>query len=171
MPHRYATVAVITLLALMIGLGQESSLPPSGHTAIMSSPFPSLDPAVERAIGIPLRVPKILPQTGQAQLFPVVLEADSERYEIALAMALPCNGEHRCTYGTVQGSIHPIESWGKSTRVDLEDGIVGHFTPMECGAYCSEAYIMWRQGAYLYSIGIKAGSKKELLEAARSAIH
>lgn len=59
---------------------------------------------------------------------------------------------------------------GPGTAVKLRGGLKGYFYASVCGAYCSDAFIIWTEGAYHYIIGLKAGTKSDLLASVNSAI-
>jgi hypothetical protein len=153
---------VLALLMLVSrGFGQQASAPETYSASALSS----------RLAGdtkLPLRLPTSL---EGASLFVVVKQASASRYEIVLATALPCAGQHTCTQATLEGSTSRLAPLtGKGTLVRLRRGIMGRFLRTECGAYCGEAYVRWREEHVFYSIGIKAGKKGELIRAANSAI-
>jgi hypothetical protein len=162
------------MIAILTGgvvvLAQDRPSPPSS-TVRDSSPFPELDTAVITKAGIPLRFPKFLPETGGAKIFAIVREANADQYDVLLATTLPCGGGNACTYGSVEGSKQPLDPvLGKTSRIVLNRGIIGHFTATRCYAFCSQAYIRWEENGIFYSIGVKAGKKEDMIKAAQSAI-
>jgi hypothetical protein len=164
----------LLIIAMLVGgvivLAQDRSQSPSSHVQD-SSPFPEIDPSALNKIGIPVRFPIFLPETGGAKIFAVIREANAGQYNILLAAVLPCGGGNACTYGSVEGSRQPLDPvLGKTIRVVLGDGIVGHFTATQCHAFCSQAYIRWEERGVYYSIGVKAGRKRALIKAAQSAL-
>ena len=143
----------------------------STSTVQGSSPFPEIDESTLSKIGIPLRFPRFLPESGGTKIFAVVREANTSQYNILLATTLPCGGGNACTYGSAEGSPQPLDPvLGKTIRIRLRNGIVGHFTATRCYAFCSQAYMRWEENGILYSIGVKAGKKGDMIKAAQSAI-
>lgn len=146
--------------------------PQSSSSAMQDSrPFPEVDTSSLSKIGIPLRFPSFLPETGGAKIFAVVREADAGKYNILLATTLPCGGGNACTYGSVEGSKQPLDPvLGRATRIVLGHGIVAYFNATSCSAFCSQAYMRWEENGVFYSIGVKAGKKDDMIKAAQSAI-
>jgi hypothetical protein len=58
----------------------------------------------------------------------------------------------------------------KGQQVKLANGIRGYFIDAKCGASCSNSDLSWEQKGYRYTVGIKAGSKRDLVKIANSAI-
>lgn len=93
-------------------------------------------------------------------------------YTFALANVRNCGGANACSVATFSG-----ERGGKATgrtRVTLADGVVGRFTPLQCGASCSPPSVEWSSGGTLYTIQADVGpervERRRLIEMANSAI-
>jgi hypothetical protein len=168
---RLLKLLMVAVLAGGVIVAAQDRPQSSSSTVRDSSPFPSIDTSTLSTIGIPLRFPRFLPETGGAKIFAVVREAKTGQYNILLAATLPCGGGNACTYGSVEGSKQPLDPvLGKTIRIVLGNGIVGHFTATTCYAFCSQAYIRWEENGIFYSIDVKAGKKDDMIKAARSAI-
>lgn len=162
----FILVAGCVLSASAWNVAQSTSNSQSQHSTLKD-----LEPELGSKTQVPLRLPKLLPDTGGQKIFAVLRHADANGYDILLATKLPCEGGNACSYGTVQASRSPLEPVeGRPTTVSLRKGIVGRFFPAKCYAFCSDAYIRWNENGVSYSIGVKGGKKTGLLSAARSAL-
>lgn len=164
----FSGILAVLAMAILLAHAQQQSQ----TSALVSSESPTslkaLAPELRSKTRIPLRLPTYLPDT---RISAVLREADGSHYEILLAIELPCEGGNWCLYGTLEGSWDPLEAIeGKSVTVSLGKGITGHFTEAHCHAYCSQAYIRWKEGDTFDSIGIKAGNKHSLIRAAKSSL-
>lgn len=125
---------------------------------------------------VPPMLPSVFPYIDDSHpLHALIQSIDDSSYTILLANALPCDGANWCLYGSVRGNVVPFRhSFNhispKVERVVLIDGIKARFIKASCDAYCTEAYVEWTHGDYYYSIGLKAGERKELVGMANSAI-
>lgn len=168
---RLMKLLMIAVLAGGVAVPAQDQAHSPSSTVQDFSPFPEIEASVLSKIDIPLEFPRFLPETGGSKIFAVVRYANNGQYDILLATTLPCGGGNACTYGSVEGSKQPLDPvLGKTIRVALGDGIVGYFTASTCYAFCSQAYIRWKQNGVFYSIGVKAGNKKDMIRAAQSAI-
>jgi hypothetical protein len=117
--------------------------------------------------------PKALPYVTTAEpLYLFVQAVGLSGYSIVLAVVdQPCEGQNWCTYGSLEGSTKPIQNGDlPAIPVHLANGVQASYTKFVCYASCTQAYINWKQNGYYYSIGIKAGKKRQLIEAANSVI-
>ena len=131
-----------------------------------------LAPKLEHNTSIKLRLPSFLPGVdAQHSIYAIIRSADSSGYDILLVEELPCEGQHNCLYGSVQGSNSPLEPVeGKSLPVRLKGGIKGQFFEPVCYAYCNQAYLRWSEAGAYYSIGIKGEHLGPIVKAANSAL-
>jgi hypothetical protein len=122
---------------------------------------------------IPVLIPRQLPSASASDPLNLqVLSLTRNGYRLVLAHDdNPCEGQSVCAYGTLEANTAPINNSDLlPRRVQLRHGRDGKFVRSVCSTSCTEAYITWRQGQFFYSIGIKAGSRRELIDAANSAI-
>ena len=134
--------------------------------------FEKLGPLIRSKSGVPARFPGFLPDVDRHHpVYAVSKRIDKNGYYVLLALELPCDGQNNCLYGSVQGSTLPLDLHSDSSiSVKLKSGINGEFLRSVCRAYCTEAYIKWREGPYHYAIGIKAARMNELVKAANSSL-
>jgi hypothetical protein len=158
------------LVAGAISLGQ------SGQTQSTAGDGGDSGPTIEdvradlqKRTQLPVRLPRFLPETGGAPIYAAIRHADATSYEVVLATDLPCEGQNNCSYGRVDASTGELEApEGPGTSVVITKYVRGKFYESHCHAYCSNAYIRWKEMNITFSIGVKAGTKVGLLKAARS---
>ena len=116
--------------------------------------------------------PTFLPYTDKDNPAHAIIESVGQSdYQIMLAWVMPCAGGHNCIYGSVRGGAVPFTvAEGKSVPVTLLRGIKGNFIESVCEINCTQAYVGWSDGAFYYSVGVKAGKKDDLVKVANSAI-
>lgn len=111
------------------------------------------------------RVPLRLPRVGWGDGYDdstriTVSESVPNRYELILGNTLDedCDGGTWCRIGTVTGERlrrpNPLPAGQPLTG---PDGYRAVFTSATCGANCSDATVTWDEGAYRYTVGLKAG--------------
>jgi len=180
---------MITSLALMSlalcgpGLSQTSVTGQQQHTSQNtgrppaqgpSYVFRQIMPALSSQTRVPLRLPGYLPDVDEKHpIYATVQSANDAGYNILLSVVVPCEGQNYCLYGSVRGSASPFvldEDAPKPIPVKLQGGIGGQFIDAVCHAYCNEAQVMWSEGGYYYSIGVKAGKMEGMIKEANSAI-
>ena len=140
--------------------------------------FRGLKSILREQTDVPIRLPAFLPYIDKSNPIAASLVSTSpSSYEISLGWGQDCfsanlrGGGGWCHYGTIRGSADRLtENDGRRIPVLLVDGIHGYFVPFTCGAHCDDAAVGWKEGGYHYSISLKAGSKKELVRIANSAI-
>ena len=95
--------------------------------------------------------------------FAIVKSVDEGGYVVVLGATPDCEGQHVCSYGTMIGTSRPLDQIDeydvtrrRRTLVKLRRGLTGYFYASVCGAYCSDSFITWTEGAYHYIIGLKA---------------
>jgi len=134
--------------------------------------------AVRSKTSIPIRLPTCVPGLDSTDELHVNLKSvDEHSYIIVFGATPECEGQHVCSYGTMIGTSLPfnqIDDYDTTRRprspVNLHRGIKGYFYGSVCGAYCSDSFIMWTEGAYHYVIGLKAEDRRNLIAAVNSAI-
>jgi len=151
---------------------------PVGRASHPEPDYVKLRAALLAATAVPLKLPTFLPFIDAANpIAASLVSVNQSGYEIALGWGEGCfsvdlpSGAGACHYGMIRGSSGTlIENEGRRVPVNLTDGIRGYFVGFTCGANCDDAAIGWTQGGYHYSISLKAGSEKELIKVANSAI-
>jgi hypothetical protein len=118
-----------------------------------------------------------LDQATESDLYAIIEYADEMGYSVILGGEPDCKGQHQCSYGTLIGTTRPLSEIDvydvvdrRETLVMLANGLKGHFYDSDCGSYCSDSLVVWSEGKYHYIIGLKAGSKSDLIRVANSAI-
>lgn len=145
---------------------------------------------------VPPQLPTYIPVRGQRQsvssqesltVYANLSQIQSSRYEVILGHTPDCRGGNACRLGTVIGEVKPTKSaeelykasdyLSKGRRsqeplaaVTLSKGLQGVFLPWRCTTSCSDAQVVWEDGSYRYSVGIKVGDKVSLVRMANSAI-
>jgi len=134
--------------------------------------FEKVVPLIRAKSKVPPRLPRFLPVvTPSSPVYAVAQTVTESEYDVLLAVALPCEGQNHCLYGSVRGSTSPPETGDTLPEAILLKGeIKAQFIKSECYAYCNQAYIQWKEGDYYYSVGLKAGAKADLLKVANSAL-
>lgn len=156
--------------------------------------FQPIIPVLQKQTQVPILLPSHIPTEefveldGDSKLSAIVETANSFEYSIILGFDEQCNGGNACRFGYVSGKIitpitlplneeyefdptyKPMRSPEKPGFVSLVNGIKGYFLPYSCAAFCSDSYLAWNQNGYRYMVSIKAGTLKELLKMANSAI-
>lgn len=169
-------VLSVCCIVSMVAIAQHVSAPretlKKGSDGSATFVFREIEPQLHEKTKIPLRLPTYLPGVDeQHPIFAVIDSADEASYEILLAVELPCEGQNNCTYGSVRGSSSRIEDAAvKGIRVNLKGGLRGIFKKAICHAYCDEATLTWKEGEFYYSVGMKAGKMKDLIDVANSAL-
>jgi hypothetical protein len=99
------------------------------------------------------------------------LSVSKNAYQVIFAATNePCDGQHVCSWGSVIASDHRGGFATPAVHVQLASGLEGDFRKAERSAYCGEATLEWREDQYYYTIGIKAGTRDDLVKAVNSAI-
>ena len=147
-------------------------------TSHVSETLGRIVPTLRRQTSVPLRLPSHIPALDQEpDLHANILSADKTGYVIVLAATPDCEGAHVCSFGALIGTTRPVKSIDfysvsdrKRNSVTLRRGMKADFYRSECATYCDDALIVWTEHAFHYIVGLKGGSKAELIAAANSAI-
>jgi len=114
---------------------------------------------------------------SEDKLYAIVKSVNEGGYVIVLGGTPNCEGQHVCSFGTMIGTSRPLDQIDEydvtrrpRTLVKLRRGLTGFFYESVCGAYCSDSFITWNEGAYHYIIGLKAEKESNLLASVNSAI-
>ena len=117
-------------------------------------------------------------------------EATANRYEITIGHSPTCTGGNVCRLGTIaatritKGTPSIVEQYafmkdpkflGRRSKepmssVKLNQNLTGTFVPWICGANCNDAKVVWDEGQYRYSVGLKVGDRDSLIQMANSSI-
>ena len=117
-------------------------------------------------------------------------DATANKYQITIGHSPSCDGGNVCRLGTVsatritKGTPSIAEQYsfmkdpkflGKRSKelmsvVKLNQNITGTFVPWICGASCNDAKVVWDEGEYRYSVGIKVGDRDSLIQMANSTL-
>lgn len=176
-----AFLAALLFSGILVNRSAAQQKRPSGNSKKIALRQPSfifhdVEPVIRRKSHVPPMLPAVLPYADESDSIHALLQsADDFGYDILLANELPCEGQNWCLYGSVRGNVKPFQhSFNhvspKAEPVTLSNGVRGGFIAANCEAYCSQAYVEWHQNGYYYSIGVKAGERKQLVEMANSAI-
>jgi hypothetical protein len=121
---------------------------------------------------VPLKLPTYVATHSEAHpLYAIIESASPSAYRIQLAFTHDCAGGNACHYGVVTGrTLRPRERRPKGKPVPLTDGLIGYFVDATCGAVCSDSTLTWNEGAFHYTVGLKAEKFDALKKVAESAI-
>ena len=161
---------VFILFAFMLLLHPAQAKAQQSGTRCSNSLFPisgvltKAVTAVRSKTSVPIRLPTCISGFDSAEeLHAIVKSVDGSRYVVVLGATPECEGQHVCSYGTMIGTSLPLNRIGAydvtrrpRSLVDLHRRIKGYFYASVCGAYCSDSFITWTEGAYHYIIGLKA---------------
>ena len=153
-----------------------ASIKTGDETASQTSPavqgYSAAQAALQKRTKVPLRLPTFIPPYGDADnlVFATVESADAQGYDVEIAFAEDCHGANVCHLGEIQGSTKLFPREGRRVPVALHKGLTGYFIDSTCGASCNDSEILWREGDYHYSIGMKAEEEATLVKIVNSAI-
>ena len=121
---------------------------------------------------IPVRLPRFIPNYADPEhpVFAIVESVDSDGYRVQLAWDKNCQGGNWCHLGELTGSRLQTDTPRNREDLTLAGSIRGYFIPASIGASCSDAKVDWDEGVFHYSIAMKCGKKRTLVEMARSAL-
>lgn len=135
-----------------------------------NSIFDKVLSTLQKKCAVPALLPTYLANEDETNpLYAILTEVNKNRYEIEIAFDPECNNAGACHFGSVTGEKSPGEPFS-GKKVKLTNGISGYFTESECAANCSDATLSWEMRNYRYHVTLKAGSRKNLIEMANSAI-
>ena len=143
-------------------------------TASALSPHPmfaSILPELQGGTELPVLLPSLVPQADEETRVYAILEGVSpSQFSTILGFTADCNGGNACRLGQIAADASALNVPVGAEAVDLDRGISGYFVPATCGANCSDAQLLWEYEGASYTIGLKAGQKRSLIEMANSAI-
>jgi hypothetical protein len=136
-------------------------------------------------------IPVVLPTELPFTAYPYLRSTDSQSYEISLDHTPDCRGAGYCNDGVLKGERITQTTPSIQTRYSFETqpnfqpearspeqignvalarGTTGYFVPYVCGANCDSSKVVWDQGSYRYTVGIRYGAKATVIALANSAI-
>jgi hypothetical protein len=132
-------------------------------------------------LNMPLMLPPDFPDgEGLPPVYPYIITAEPEQYEISLDFGPDCQGAGACHYGIVAGknvagdepeSTRTIVfEADRAQKVTLANGIEGYFVEALCGANCDDARLFWIYNGFQHVIGMKAGAQEDVVAMANAAI-
>ncbi len=164
-----ASVAVALLLASAFRGRAQQAPTFSGATALAQ-----VRKKIKDGSQVPLRLPSYVPNANDPDhpVFLTLQKLSPKDYLLLLAFDKDCQGQHVCEVGTMQGSSEPLQHDYNTTPqpVLLKNGSHANYVSFQCGSYCGDGELWWSEGRWNYSIRMKAGNLKELLQLANSAI-
>ena len=143
---------------------------PSGHSSEVQG-YNAIRSTLPNRTSIPVRLPRFIPNYADPEhpVFAIVESVNSDEYRVQLAWDKNCKGGNWCHLGEITGSRLQAHAQRHGQIVKLAGDIRGCFTPASMGAYCDDAKLEWEEGTFHYSIAMKCGTKRTLIEMARSA--
>lgn len=168
--RRSVPIAVFLMVTVASGFcAQKKSLPQTKTSGSndLSCIYKTILPALREKSGVPPMLPSRI-DLLDCSTFANLIAVDNSGYHIVLAATTDCEGQHVCAYGSVEGSKTPIRLGSDGVPVRLNHGSSARYFATQCYAYCDEAYITWAEKGFYYSVGLKAGSKQQLISAANS---
>jgi hypothetical protein len=126
--------------------------------------------ALQQKCPVRLRLPAHVPDLGQGNdpVYGVLGEAAVDRYTVYLAFTPDCNGASVCRIASFSAGPAGKDSAGAGGSVRLPGGRRGVYSEAECGANCSDAVVRWREGAVEYTVGVKGGSRADVVRLANA---
>jgi hypothetical protein len=138
---------------------------------------------------LPKGTPPTAPTGSERSLRAISRRNTSDHYFVMLAYSDDCSGASVCRFGVLGAERLTKETrsideqyasvlngqGGKrspepAAAVVLSKGIKGRFIPWVCGANCTDAFVIWEEGGYRYTVGRKVGDRNALVTMASSAI-
>ncbi|MDJ1183419.1 hypothetical protein [Roseofilum casamattae] len=158
--------------ASAIALSETGEAPASTGSALSPHPmFSSILPELQGGTKLPVLLPSSVPQAdGEPQVYAILEGVSPSQYSTILGFTADCNGGNACRLGQIAADASALNVPVGAEAVDLDRGISGYFVPATCGANCSDAQLLWEYEGASYTIGLKAGQKRSLIEMANSAI-
>jgi hypothetical protein len=134
--------------------------------------FKSIIPKLKKNTKIKILLPNYIPGLeGENPLYAIIETATKDKYDILLGFSPDCSGGTACRFGMISGEVITNKTPKLiGTAVSLAKGTTAYFVDAKCGANCSDSTLTWRQKGVQYTIGLKAGKQKDLVEMAKSVI-
>ena len=149
-----------------------SALPtPAAATSAVPEPLHGVLGRLRSRSGVPILLPGEIPAGVEKPLY-AMATGDANGYRVTLTHAPGCDAD-ACVAGYVDAERGRRP--GGPQRVRLADGTTAFFTPMSCGASCSEPRIEWERNGVVYGIelglpGQDAEHRAVLMRLAASAM-
>lgn len=101
----------------------------------------------------------------------VLEKASAKKYSIILGYTAFCSGASSCRYGSLKGElVGKVAPKLKGQKIALAKGLEGYFVDGPCKGECQDSTLSWKQGAVLYTAGIKGGRLQDLTRLVNSMI-
>jgi len=136
-----------------------------------SSVFGPIMSSLQTKTKVPLRLPTYLATENESHpIYAIIESVSTKAYEIQLAFTQDCSGGNACHFGIVSGRAIGVRGKRpKGETVSLSNGLTGYFVDATCGAVCSDSTLTWDEGAFRYTVGLKAEQIHTLKKVAESA--
>lgn len=134
--------------------------------------FKPILPKLKKNSQIRILLPNYIPGLeGESPLYAIIEAATKKQYDIILGFSPDCNGGSACRFGMISAeAINKTTPRLTGKAISLAKGMTAYFVDAKCGANCSDSTLTWRQKGVQYTIGLKAGKQKDLVEMAKSVI-
>jgi hypothetical protein len=130
-----------------IGRGTAEATAPAASTAL-PEPLRSALPRLRSRSGVPILLPGEIPAEVERPLY-AIATGSANGYRVTLTHAPGCDA-HACNAGYIDAE-RGRRAHG-SQRVRLADGTTAFFTPMSCGASCSDPRLEWERNGVAYGL-------------------
>jgi len=144
--------------------------PTPAGTANPQAIYSPIIPQLHAGTSVPILLPNNLSMVVST-LYASILSVSSTQYAVFIDARPKCFGATACEQIYVAGqslSASPTPSPPTGTPMQLSNGITAYFTQATCGASCGYSNLSWNSGSSQYTLGIKGGSRTDLLNAANS---
>src|SRR5690349_13092891 len=93
---------------------RRSGAPCSGSQSAVSNAFAKAIVTLRAKTPVPPRLPTCVPGLGSGDdAYAIVKSADENGYVVVLGATPDCQGQHVCSYGTMIGTLHPLDQIAK----------------------------------------------------------
>ncbi len=136
--------------------------------------FKSVRPLLSK-VSIPLRLPSTFPN-GKMPIYADVNPDNTGTYSylIDIGYSKGCDGGGACRLAEVTGGpvidMPTIFDYPHGRHITLHGGVAALYFPYTCGANCGDAVVVWQDQGVVYTVGLKAGSQREVTALANSAL-
>lgn len=136
--------------------------------------FSSIKPLLSK-VTIPLRLPSKFPN-GKLAIYADVDASSTGTYSylVNIGYAKHCYGAGACRLAAVTGGpvidTPTIFDYPHGKHIMLHGGRPALYFPYTCGANCGDSVVVWQDDGVVYTVSLKAGSKKDVTALANSAL-
>ncbi len=111
-------------------------------------------------------LPTTVPFDGS--LFADILSSSSTSYVVEVAQAASCAGLGACHLATIAGYTSGSAPPLTGTAMTLNNGTTAYLNATQCGAGCTDSYLLFTINGYVYEVGAKGGNVTAALSMANS---